>query len=82
LLPTFSKIGATMNEQKFSLLALTHNGAIYAGKWSCTPYSVTVRYKQREVSISAGGFRQKDVAKALLTELIENDVQARPRDVA
>jgi hypothetical protein len=70
-----------MNDEKFGLLALAHKNAIYVGKWSRTPYSVTVRYKQCEVSISAGGFRQKDRAKALLVELIENDAQTRRRDV-
>jgi hypothetical protein len=71
-----------MNDQSFSILALAHAGAIYAGKWCRTPYSVTVRYKRREVSISAGGSRQKELAKALLTELIESDAQSGRRDVA
>ena len=71
-----------MNEHTFSAIALAHNNAIYAGKWRCTPYSVTVRYKQREVSISAGGSRQKDIAKALLAELIDSESKARRRAVA
>jgi hypothetical protein len=71
-----------MNDEKFSSIVLTHQSAIYAGRWRRTEYSVTVRYKQREVSVSAGGVRQKDIAKALLAELIENDVQARRREVA
>jgi hypothetical protein len=65
--------------QKFSTIALIHENAIYAGKWCCTPHSVTVRYRQREVSISAGGKRQNDVAKALLTELIEAASQEKVR---
>jgi hypothetical protein len=79
---TESEEGATMNDENFSTIALVHQNAIYAGKWRRTPYSVTVRYKQREVSISAGGIRQNDIAKVLLTELIENDIQARQREVA
>jgi len=71
-----------MSEQKFSMIALAHGNAIYAARWRCTPYSVTVRYKEREVSISAGGARQKDMARALLTELIESDRQSHRRDVA
>jgi hypothetical protein len=71
-----------MNDEKFSSIVLTHKSVIYAGRWRRTEYSVTVRYKQREVSVSAGGVRQKDIAKALLAELIENDVQARRREVA
>jgi hypothetical protein len=71
-----------MNQHEFSTIALAHRNAIYSGQWRCTPYSVTVRYKQREVSISAGGGRQKDMAKALLTELIESDSQSQRRDVA
>jgi hypothetical protein len=66
-----------MNEQEFQTVALTHKDAIYSGKWRFTPYSVTVRYKQREVSISAGGRGQKDMAKALLTELIDHDSQSQ-----
>jgi hypothetical protein len=71
-----------MNDQTFSTIALAHNIGIYAGKWRRTPYSVTVRYKQREVSISAGGARQKDIAKALLTELIDSENKARRRSAA
>jgi hypothetical protein len=44
-----------------------------AAFWRFTPYSVTVRYKQREVSLSCSGSSQKDVAIGLLTELIEHD---------
>jgi hypothetical protein len=66
-----------MNDEKFSTIALTHKNGIYAGKWRHTEYSVTVRYKQREVSVSAGGLRQKDIARALLTELVENESQSR-----
>jgi hypothetical protein len=66
-----------MNDQKFSNIVLTYKNGIYAGKWRRTEYSVTVRYKQREVSISAGGLRQKAIAKALMMELIENESQRR-----
>lgn len=44
--------------------------------------SLTVRYKRREVSISAGGTRQKAIAKALLTELINSFSAREPTQVS
>ena len=71
-----------MTESRFALLTVASSNAIYTGKWRYTLYSVTVRYKQREVSMSAGGTRQKDVAKALLAELVAADSRLRSKDVA
>jgi hypothetical protein len=64
-------IVAAMDAQTFQVLAFAYRGGIYAGKWRASPYSVTVRHAQREVSISAIGRDQKDIAKALLIEIIE-----------
>jgi hypothetical protein len=67
-----------MDAQTFKVLAFAYRGNIvYAGRWRSSPYSVTVRYGQREVSISAIGSDQKNVAKGLLIELIEAERQAR-----
>jgi len=62
-----------MDYQPFKTLAFTHQGAIYAGKWRATPYSVTVRYKQREVSMSAARTERQKIAMALIIEMTQAD---------
>jgi hypothetical protein len=45
-----------MNDEKFSSIVLTHQSAIYAGRWRRTEYSVTVRYKAtRSIRIRGRG---------------------------
>jgi hypothetical protein len=62
-----------MDPKAFEVLRVSHEGAIYAGKWSASIYSVAVRYGNREVSVSASGPNKLSVAKSLLLEMIDDD---------
>jgi hypothetical protein len=61
----------------FERFACAYRGAIYAGQWRSSPYSVTVRYKLREVSVTYGGPNKKTAATKLLQQIIETEQQLR-----
>jgi hypothetical protein len=61
----------------FERFACAYRGAIYSGQWRSSPYSVTVRYKVREVSLTYVGPNKKAAATKLLQQIIETEQRLR-----